>query len=185
MPITPKPFNYNNPHVYNFRAPGPTKPISVPKVQIVKEAQEPKQTISQKPKKQLTERTYTKTSLSSLRMKAEISDPNARETLHCKPGEVLVKTWMCKNTGGLAWPAGLKLHFNPVSSNVRMECSADHPQTLTLGNPEIPPGGSYQLEISLTAPSEPGIYNEAWQLGVENKWMQGIIKVTISVDAPE
>jgi hypothetical protein len=185
MTIRPEPFNYRKPHVYNFRAPGPIKPISLPTPHIVKQAQEPMQQITVKPKKPTTERTYTKVSLASLRMKAEISDLHARETLHCKPDEVLVKTWTCKNTGGQPWPAGLKLHFSPVFSNARMECPADHPHMLTLCNPEIPPGESYELEIKLTAPSQPGTYTEAWQLGVEGKLIPGIIKVSISVDGPE
>lgn len=184
MSLTPKPFNYNEPHVYNFRAPGPIKPTKVLKQAIIKTPQESIKPITIQPKKKLTERTYTKTSYTSLRRKAEIIDPDAHVTFSCFPDEVIVKTWTCKNTGGQPWPAGLKLHYSALNSNARMECAEDKPHDLTLNNPEIPPGESYELEILLTAPSKPGIYNEVWQLSYEGKLIQGLIKVFVQVSNP-
>ncbi len=71
------------------------------------------------------------------------------------PNEAFVKTWRLKNVGTCTWTTSYKLDFisgeqmgGPSSQNLPMS---------------VPPGGTIDVSVNLTAPASPGTYNGFWK----------------------
>lgn len=73
-----------------------------------------------------------------------------------EPGESFVKTWQLRNTGTSTWSSGHSLVF---ISGEQMGAPASVPLSIT-----VPPGETGDVSVSLTAPSNPGIYFSYWML---------------------
>ena len=93
------------------------------------------------------------------------------------PGIVFQKVWRMKNTGTCAWDGGFKFasayedKFGTKSSTI----------TLTSAS-SVPPGGSKDFGITLTAPSAPNTYTGCWKMQTDQGyWFGQAACVTIKV----
>ncbi len=73
------------------------------------------------------------------------------------PGDTFVKTWRLRNTGSCSWTSGYDIVF---SSGDAMSA----PSAVQLTANVIPPGGTVDVSVNLTAPADPGTYRGNWKL---------------------
>ncbi len=73
-----------------------------------------------------------------------------------QPNETFTKTWQVANTGTCDWTFGYRLIY--VSGN-KMEGESLRPN-----NPPVPRGEWRRLNLSLTAPDDPGTYTGYWRM---------------------
>jgi hypothetical protein len=71
------------------------------------------------------------------------------------PGQSFVKTWRIKNVGTCTWNSGYMLVFD---SGYAMS----GPDSIQLTDVHIPPGGTLDISVELTAPDTPGTYRGNW-----------------------
>lgn len=72
------------------------------------------------------------------------------------PGQVFLKTWRLRNSGSCAWTTDYALVF---ASGDRMGGPAEAPFPTN-----VPPGGTVDLSVALTAPAGTGTYTGNWRL---------------------
>lgn len=75
------------------------------------------------------------------------------------PGQVFTKTWRLRNVGTCTWTSGYQLVFHQGDA---MGVPAGYAQALTAGT--VPPGGTVDISVSLTAPMTAGTYRGYWRL---------------------
>ncbi|MEZ0396224.1 MAG: NBR1-Ig-like domain-containing protein [Anaerolineales bacterium] len=75
------------------------------------------------------------------------------------PGQVFTKTWRLRNVGTCTWTSGYQLVFHQGDA---MGVPAGYAQALTAGT--VPPGGTVDVSVNLTAPMTPGTYRGYWRL---------------------
>ncbi len=93
-------------------------------------------------------------------------DVSIRDYEKLSPGQSFTKTWRLVNAGTCKWTRLYQVVF--FSSN---SMSAQYNHNL---NGEVLPGRSVDLSVSMTAPSEPGIYQGNWMLQNEAGGLFGI-----------
>ncbi len=71
------------------------------------------------------------------------------------PGQGFTKGWQVQNTGTCPWTSGYKLVF--------VDGYQMGGQPLVLAQ-EVPPGGTYDLQLDLVAPLQAGSYQGVWQM---------------------
>lgn len=71
-------------------------------------------------------------------------------------GQTFTKTWRIKNTGSCIWTSGYSLVFDHGD-----QMGGPASQQLTPGT--VPPGGTLDISINLTAPSSVGSYRGYWR----------------------
>jgi uncharacterized protein YkwD len=74
-------------------------------------------------------------------------------------GESFTKVWRLRNTGAREWSDGAGQYTWLFVGGDQM----DGPSQVWIGEP-VPPGGDYSVQVTLTAPAEPGTYEGDWQL---------------------
>ncbi len=83
-----------------------------------------------------------------------------------KPGEAFTWTWRVKNTGTCTWDSGYRVvYVTGSSAAARM---GGQPAAV---QGTVAPGGTYDLDVNLVAPLQPGTYVGVWQM--ENGRAQG------------
>ncbi|HFD38250.1 MAG TPA: transporter substrate-binding domain-containing protein, partial [Anaerolineae bacterium] len=91
------------------------------------------------------------------------------------PGQGFTKGWQVQNTGTCPWSAGYKLVF------VDGYQMGGQPLALTQ---EVPPGGTYDLQLNLVAPLQAGSYQGVWQMtNAQGKAFGERLKVNVKVVA--
>lgn len=77
-----------------------------------------------------------------------------------QPGATFIKTWRVENSGTTTWGSNFKIVF--VSGN-----AMGGPASQTLGK-TVPPGGSIDISLSLTAPNTLDTHRGNWMLETDN-----------------
>ena len=85
--------------------------------------------------------------------------PEGQTTPEKQPGEQFVKRWRVRNTGTCTWDSSYRIIFT----------AGNDPAAGMGGKPtriqgQVAPGATYDLEISLVAPADPGTYRAYWQM---------------------
>lgn len=88
-------------------------------------------------------------------------------------GTKFVTTWTVENSGTMQW-----LHSNIDIVFTGGKNMASYPRNNT--GADVPPGGSTQIKITMTAPASSGTYSSRWML-VQGKTYFCLLSVTISV----
>jgi heat shock protein HslJ len=86
-------------------------------------------------------------------------DKNMADVPVVRPGRQFVKSWRIQNTGTCAWDPGYTIAYvdgNHMAAHMNGAPIALHGQTL--------PGETYDIEVKLVAPREPGLYMGFWQM---------------------
>lgn len=84
----------------------------------------------------------------------DVSIPDDTEFIVEKPFK---KTWRLKNAGSCTWTTDYKLVFD---SGYRMGAPASQPLTTSA----VPPGGTLDISVDLTAPALAGTYRSNWKI---------------------
>jgi murein DD-endopeptidase MepM/ murein hydrolase activator NlpD len=93
-----------------------------------------------------------------------LSDVTLPDNTVVSPGQALVKTWRVQNSGTSTWD-GYKLRF--VGGD-----QMGAPTETSI--PTTGPGGTVDITINLTAPTQPGDYNGYFQIvNAEGVWVEG------------
>ncbi len=71
------------------------------------------------------------------------------------PGQRIVKSWLIKNSGGVAWPKGTRVVALPSST---------FGKDVSIEVPSVPKGEGYKLSIPLVAPQQTGEHTARFQL---------------------
>jgi hypothetical protein len=85
-----------------------------------------------------------------------IADVNFPDNTPLTPGQTFTKIWRIQNNGSCTWTTDYRL---VLISGERMGA----PRRVRLSR-DVPPGGSYEVSVTFTAPTEPGTYRSRWQL---------------------
>ena len=92
------------------------------------------------------------------------------------PGETFTMTWTLKNVGTSTWTAGYMLrHFTGDTFGAAKE--------IPLGK-EVPPGGTVDFTLQMTAPARGGDYRTDWVMATESRgnFREGVfLKITVAV----
>jgi heat shock protein HslJ len=97
-----------------------------------------------------------------------------------QPGQSFVKSWRIRNSGTCTWDSKYYLAY----------ASGNSPQAQMGGQPTyiqgtVAPGAVYDISVSLTAPTQPGVYQGFWQMNNAVGMAFGTkIYVGIQVQAP-
>ncbi len=83
-----------------------------------------------------------------------------------KAGQVASKVWRLRNNGSCTWTLGYSLRFQNGEA-------FGAPSQIPLSG-EVPPGGTIDLRLILTAPYQPGTYRGAWLLADESGVLFGL-----------
>jgi hypothetical protein len=75
------------------------------------------------------------------------------------PGATFTKTWRLTNAGTCTWTSAYQLVYH---SGDAMGVASGYAQALTTGT--VPPGGSIDISVNLTAPVGSGTYKGYWRL---------------------
>lgn len=75
------------------------------------------------------------------------------------PGQVFTKTWRLRNVGSCTWTTGYQLVFHQGDT---LGVPGGYAQALTSGT--VPPGGTIDISVNLTAPMTTGTYKGYWRL---------------------
>ncbi len=107
---------------------------------------------------------------------ADVSIPDG-STL--RAGEQFTKTWRFQNIGKTTWTKEYAIQY--LEGNL-LGKNGD----LTFNLPiEVPPGGTLDISIPFTAPTEPGTYSSYWKLLSANGFYFGdTVSINISVGIP-
>ena len=110
--------------------------------------------------------TYTHTPIpcNMARFVADVTVPDNEEFL---TGETFVKTWRLKNVGSCTWTSGYNLIFY---SGDQMGA----PASVSMTSVNIPPNGTVDVSVSLTAPSSAGTYQGYFRLRAPDNSIFGI-----------
>jgi heat shock protein HslJ len=85
--------------------------------------------------------------------------PEGQTTPEKGPGEQFVKRWRVRNTGTCTWDGSYRFLFTSGNNAAaRMDGRPTRIQGL------VAPGATYDLEVSLVAPVDPGTYRAYWQM---------------------
>ena len=103
--------------------------------------------------------TATNTPQPSYRI-GNVTDLNYTDNTVVDPGVAFTKTWRVTNTGTATWGSNFKIVF---ISGDRMNGPSSQP----LGK-SVAPGGSIDISVTLTAPSELKTYQGYWMLQTES-----------------
>lgn len=76
-----------------------------------------------------------------------------------QPGQQFVKGWRVRNSGTCTWTNSYFLGF--VRGNTPAAQMGGQPVFV---NGAVPPGATYDFQVTLTAPTTPGIYQGFWQM---------------------
>ncbi len=76
-----------------------------------------------------------------------------------QPGQQFVKSWRIRNSGTCTWDS--KYYLSYASGNTPAAQMGGQP---TYINGTVPPGATYDISVSLTAPTQPGVYQGFWQM---------------------
>jgi hypothetical protein len=87
---------------------------------------------------------------------AFVADVTVEDGTIIQPGQQFVKTWRIRNTGTTTWDQNYTLRF---SADERM----GGPDRLPLPK-QVAPGGTVDLSLTLTAPTQSGSYRSTWRL---------------------
>ena len=98
------------------------------------------------------------------RFVADVTVPDNEEFL---TGETFVKTWRLKNVGSCTWTSSYNLIFY---SGDQM----DAPAAVSLTSLNVPPDGTVDVSVSLTAPSTAGTYQGYFRLRAPDNSIFGI-----------
>ena len=82
-------------------------------------------------------------------------------------GTTFQKTWRMKNTGTCAWGGGFRFAF------AYGDKFGTGSHTITLTTNSVPPGGSKDFGITLTAPSVPNTYRGCWKMQTDQGYWFG------------
>ncbi len=105
---------------------------------------------------------------------AYVSDVTIPDGTLFDPGDIFIKTWEIKNTGGCAWEADFQLIF---SSGDQMN-GTDHVINTTVAS-----GATGVFSVELVAPDTPGSYAGYWRLtNAEGTIFGEAVYVVITVD---
>ena len=92
------------------------------------------------------------------------------------PGETFIMTWTLKNEGTSAWTAGYMLrHFAGETFGAAKEILLDK---------EVPPGGTVDFTLQMTAPARGGDFRSDWVMATERRsnFREGVfLKITVAV----
>jgi hypothetical protein len=75
------------------------------------------------------------------------------------PGQLFTKTWRLRNVGSCTWTSGYQLVFHQGDA---MGVPSGYAQALTAGT--VPPGGTVDISVNLTAPLTAGTFKGYWRL---------------------
>lgn len=108
-----------------------------------------------------------------------IADVSIPDGTTLRAGEQFTKTWRFQNTGKTTWTTVYAIQYlegNLLGRN----------GNLTFNLPiEVPPGGTLDLSIPFTAPTDPGTYSSYWKLLSANGFYFGdTVSINISVGIP-
>lgn len=86
-------------------------------------------------------------------------DQNMTAPPQMKPGQAFVKTWRIRNSGTCTWDSTYYLAY----------ASGNSPAAQMGGQPAnikgtVAPGATYDISVSLVAPTQPGVYQGFWQM---------------------
>ncbi len=105
---------------------------------------------------------------------AYVSDATIPDGTLFDPGDIFIKTWEIKNTGGCTWEADFQLIF---SSGDQMN-GTDHVINTTVAS-----GATGAFSVELVAPDTPGSYAGYWRLtNAEGTIFGEAVYVVITVD---
>jgi ABC-type amino acid transport substrate-binding protein/heat shock protein HslJ len=97
-----------------------------------------------------------------------------------QPGQSFVKSWRIRNSGTCTWDSQYYLAY--ASGNSPLAQMGGQP---TYIKGAVPPGAVYDISVSLTAPTQPGVYQGFWQMNNAVGMAFGTkIYVGIQVPAP-
>ena len=84
-----------------------------------------------------------------------VSDVTIPDGTQMTPGQKFVKTWQIKNTGTCTWSKSYTLvyGYGEKMSGQAVALTGD-----------VPPGGTTEVSVNLTAPSKAGTYTAAWRM---------------------
>ncbi|MCC6190911.1 MAG: hypothetical protein IT318_17970 [Anaerolineales bacterium] len=86
---------------------------------------------------------------------AFVADVSVPDGTHFAPGTSFTKTWRLRNDGECPWTTGYQLR--PIGGDVM----GGVPSNLTA---VVPPGGTVDVSVALTAPASNGTHTGRWQL---------------------
>jgi hypothetical protein len=86
-------------------------------------------------------------------------DQNLTAPPTVQPGQAFVKSWRIKNVGTCVWTPQYQLAFN--YGNTEQSAMGGAPTPLTKN---VNPGETYDLNLNLVAPKDPGTYTAVWNL---------------------
>ena len=87
---------------------------------------------------------------------AFVSDVTYPDGADVEPGESFTKTWRLQNNGTCTWTSSYSLVFSHGDG-------MNAPASVPLAG-AVPPGGTVDLSVNLTAPNSPGTYQGYWLL---------------------
>jgi hypothetical protein len=99
--------------------------------------------------------TATPTTLAACDQAKYVSDVTVPDGTQMTPGQKFVKTWQIKNTGTCTWSTSYTLIYG---YGEKMSGKA----VALTGS--VPPAGTTEVSVNLTAPSKAGTYTAAWRM---------------------
>ena len=95
---------------------------------------------------------------------AYVSDVTVPDGTQMTSGQKFVKTWQIKNVGSCTWSAGYTLvyGYGEKMNGKAVALTAD-----------VPPGGTAEVSVNLTAPAKVGSYTAAWRMANANGYPFG------------
>jgi hypothetical protein len=99
-------------------------------------------------------------------------------------GQAFTKTWRFKNVGAVGWGEGVKLVFAPGSYKGYESNQMGGPDSVDV--PNVAPGKTVDVSVTLVAPGEPGHYRSYWRLKQANgEWLEDVHFADIFVATQE
>lgn len=86
-----------------------------------------------------------------------VSDVTIPDGAKLSAGEAFTKTWRLQNNGSCTWTSGYSLVFDHGDQ-------MGGPASTQLTNGSVPPGGTVDASVNLTAPGNAGTYQGFWKL---------------------
>ncbi len=86
-----------------------------------------------------------------------VTDVTVQDNTKMSPGQTFTKTWRLKNNGSCTWTSGYALIFDRGD-----QMGAPSSTQLTTGT--VPPGGTVDISVKMTAPNKPGTYQGFFKL---------------------
>ncbi|MDO9547288.1 MAG: NBR1-Ig-like domain-containing protein [Pelolinea sp.] len=95
-----------------------------------------------------------------------------------QPGDSFTKSWVIRNDGSCEWTTGYRFVFEEGDQ-------MDGPTSMTLDH-TVSPGGTYNFEIDLTAPTANGDYTGVWRIKSDDGKNLGKywVMITVGPSAP-